>query len=130
MFTGVTLLLRGGKLASQLRFGGIIFINLTLRLLWLRLILVAISLLLLLGELARQLILLHFVSIVFVLLVIVLLPSGFTGFLFSHPLRRQLNAIRGQFTAGGNAHAIRTRQLRANTLFHLRTRRAAGGQAE
>lgn len=109
MFTGVTLLLRGGKLASQLRFGGIIFVNLTLRLLWLRLILVAISLLLLLGELACQLVLLHFVSIVFVLLVIVLLATGFTGFLFCHPLRRQLNAIRGQFTAGGNAHAVRTR---------------------
>lgn len=130
MFPGVTLLLRGSKLASQLRLGGIIFVVLGLILLWLSLVFLAVTLLLLLGELASQLILLHFIGIIVVLVVIILLTPGFTCFLFRHPLRRQLDAIRGQFTTSWNAYAVWTRQLWTNTLFYLWTRCATGRQAE
>ena len=77
------------------------------------LILLAIALMLLCGELTRQFVLLHFICIIVVI--------RFTGFLLSHTLRRQLNAIGCQLAAGWHTHAVRTRQLRTNPLFYLRT---------
>lgn len=131
LLTGITPLLGGGELASQLSFGGTIFVILRFKGLWLGLILITtVPLLLLLSELAGQLLLLlHFIGIV-VVVFIILLTSGFTRFLFGHSLGRQLDTIRGQFTAGRNTYAVRTRQLRTNPLFYLRTRCAAGCQAE
>ncbi len=86
------------------------------------LVLIPVALSLLGGKLTRQLILMQFVGIIFVV--------GFTGFLFGHTLRRQFNAIRGQLPARRYAHAIRARQLWTNALFHLRTRRTVGCRAE
>ncbi len=56
------------------------------------LILLAIALMLLCGELTRQFILLHFICIIVII--------RFTGFLLSHTLRRQFNAIGCQLAAG------------------------------
>ena len=110
LLTGITLLLRGGELASQLRFGGTIFVILRFKGLWLDLMLITtIPLLLLLSELAGQLLLLlHFIGLV-VVVFIIRLTSGFTRFLFGHSLGRQFDAIGGQFTAGRNTYAIRPR---------------------
>ncbi|WP_268258114.1 DNA translocase FtsK, partial [Enterobacter hormaechei] len=55
------------------------------------LVLIPVALSLLGGKLTRQLILMQFVGIIFVV--------GLTGFLFRHTLGRQFNAIRGQLPA-------------------------------
>ena len=86
------------------------------------LILVAVALILLGGKLTRQLVLMQFVGIIFVVRT--------TRFLFHHTLGRQFNAIRGQLPASRHAHAVRARQLWTNALFNLRARGAVGCRAE
>ena len=86
------------------------------------LIVLTVALILLRSELAGQLVLLHFISIIVVL--------RLARFFFSHALGRQLDAIRSKLAAGWHADAVRTRQLRTNPLFHLRTRCAPCCQAK
>ena len=86
------------------------------------LVFISVALILLRGELTGQLVLLHFIGVIFVL--------RLARFLFRHTLGRQLDAIRGKLTAGWNANAVRARQLRTNPLLHLRTWCATGCQAK
>ncbi|MNS63670.1 hypothetical protein D3C72_967720 [compost metagenome] len=74
------------------------------------------------SKLAGQFVLLHFVGIIYVIRI--------ARFFLSHTLGRQFNPVGRQLATGRNAHAIWTWQLRTDTLFNLRTRRAARSQTE
>lgn len=123
LFTGIARLLRGGELAGQLGFcrsiGVVFFLGIIVN--------VRLTVALLLGrrKLAGQCILFQRIGFIVaqVNVVVMLITFGFArGAFFGHTLRRQLNAIGGQFAARWHANAVRARQLRANALFDLRTR--------
>ena len=102
MVTGIALLLGGGELACQFCFSRVIFV---FQHRFIVLIVFTIALILLRSELARQFVLLHLVSIILVVCL--------TRFFFGHPLRRQLDPIRGKLTTRRHTNAVRARQLRA-----------------
>ena len=81
-----------------------------------------VALILLCRELASQFVLLHVICVIFVV--------RLTCFFFGHTLGWQFDAVRGKFTTGRNANAVRAWQLWTNPLFHLRTRCATRSQAE
>ncbi len=58
----------------------------------------AIALMLLGGELARQFILMHFINVIFILIL--------ARFFLSHTLRRQLNTVGGQLTPRWHANTV------------------------
>ena len=121
----IALLLRRGKLTCQLSlFSGVFLFQAHLCL-----IRFAVTLLLGRGKLARQLVLIHSIGFFFRNALLLLRHTTlrfFTGALFGHSLGRQFDAIRGKLTTRRHTNAVRARQLRANALFHLRTRCFAG----